>query len=135
MESKEHDMINIKELDECELKRKYGNKLERYIRFAEDAVLGSKKGIEYTFYKVRNSNITYITKNWDIENSKKAYVYNEKMYVSDWAMEQNKETLMHIIIHELMHIFYPDYTEEAVIKYTDIEFEKLKKDYKWIVFS
>lgn len=135
MESKGHDMINIKELDERELKRKYGNKLERYICFAEDAVFGSKKEIEYTFYKVRNSNITYITKNWDIENSKKAYVYNKKMYVSDWAMEQSKETLMHIIIHELMHIFYPDYTEAEVIKYTDIEFEKIKKNYKWIIFS
>ena len=128
-------MLNLEEIEACELKRKYGSKLERYIRFAQENIFDSKKEIQFDFYKVSQSEITIITKNWDIEDSKKAYVCNGKMYVSDWTMEQNKEKLMHIVIHELIHIFYSDYTEEAVIKCTNIKFEELKKNLKWKVFT
>ena len=70
----------------------------------------------------------------EIADDKKTYVINRKMYISDWAMKQNKDVLMHIVIHEIIHILNPEYTEEKVIEETDKKFSKLRNLSEWKVF-
>ena len=116
------------------LKRRYGDKLQKYIDFAMNKVFKNKEKISYDFFSESLVILTDIDKNNEIADDKKTYVINRKMYISDWAMKQNKDVLMHIVIHEIIHILNPEYTEEKVIEETDKKFSKLRNLSEWKVF-
>ena len=73
-----------------------------------------------------------VTRYLDIEDNKKGYCQDGKIYISDWAMEQDKSVLMEIVIHELTHLFYPEFSENEVIDFTKKQYEKVIKKSEWI---
>ena len=97
-------------------------------------VFESDEKIEFEFYQYGLCRVSIITKNMEIEDNKKACVKDGKIYISDWAMEQNKDVLMHIVIHEIFHVLYPEYSENKVKEETDNKFKKLKKSALWKTF-
>lgn len=125
----------IEEIERSELEKKYKYRLIKYINFALENVFKTKAKIDFKFFQInpgRNS-IQYI-KYIDIKDSKKGYVMNGVMYISDWTMEQDKNVLMKIVIHELLHILCPEYSENQVVNETDRKFNTLEKSIKWKVF-
>lgn len=117
-----------------ELRKKYGYRLKKYIDFAMKNVFRSERQIEFEIYQAGTSRVSAITKNFEIEDHEKAYTMNGKIYVSDWAMEQKKEDLMHIVIHEICHVLNPEHSEDKVIKETDLRFKELSNYMMWKIF-
>lgn len=127
-------VIRVDDIFQKRLKIKYEKKLQKYIDFAMKKVFKNKEKISYDFFSKSLGVLTAIDKNNDIEDAKKAYAKNGKIYISDWAMEQNKEVLMHIVIHEIIHILNPEYTEKKVIEETDKKFRELQNLSEWKIF-
>ena len=127
-------MNTIDKIQSIDLKQKYQKKLQKYIDFAMKNVFESDEKIEFEFYQYGLCRVSIITKNMEIEDNKKACVKDGKIYISDWAMEQNKDVLMHIVIHEIFHVLYPEYSENKVKEETDNKFKKLKKSALWKTF-
>ena len=124
----------VEKVQKDALRKKYQVRLTRYIDFAMAEVFHFKRTIEFDFYKVNDMNVTTLTKMFEIEDAKKAYVSHGKMYVSDWAMEQKKEILMNIVIHEIIHILYPNYNEEKVVLETKCKFDEIQNSLRWKIF-
>lgn len=63
-----------------------------------------------------------------ISDSSKAYC-NKKtntIYISNWALRSPTYVLTHILLHELLHINFPQYSEEKIITLTEDYFEKIR---------
>lgn len=127
-------MKTVHEYIKDELMKKYGEKLKRYVDFAMESVFESKQQIEFEFFPAGISKISKVTAYLPIQDNKKAYATKDKICISDWAMEQDKDTLMHIVIHEICHLLYPEYSEDKVIKETNRRFNKLSNSMHWKIF-
>lgn len=63
-----------------------------------------------------------------ISDSNKAYCNKETntIYISNWALRSQTYVLTHILLHELLHINFPQYSEEKIITLTESYFKKIR---------
>ena len=127
-------MKMVPEYTKNELMNRYGEKLKRYVDFAMESVFHSKKQIKFEFFPSGIYKISKVTSYLPINDNEKAYATKDKIHISDWAMEQDKDALMHIVIHEICHVLHPEYSEDEVIIETDRRFNKLSNSMHWKIF-
>ena len=88
-----------------------------------------KEAEEYIFYQVSVVASNNLVRYLPIEDYQKGYCNKEKnvIYISDWAlMHSSDDVLKEIILHELIHCNFPDYSEIEVVEETARRMAKLQ---------
>lgn len=119
----------LKQMANNELQKKYLYKFERCKKNILNCFKDLVDGKKFVFY--------YAGGNWGFSNnympwikdSEKAWCipYEGIIYISDWALAKGGVTLQKILIHELLHINFPDATEEKIIDETEKRFKYFEK--------
>lgn len=100
-----------------ELSAKYGKKVEEI----KNAILNENgdlcKDVHFIYY--RDPDV--LNRKLYRDPDHKAYCYSDKkeIHLSDTVCEMERKQLYEVILHELLHITFDDYSEEDIIKETN----------------
>lgn len=76
-----------------------------------------KEATEYIF--ISEASLSRRLKIEKVNLERKAWCKGNKIYIGEIVLMQNEDDLIKVILHELLHINYPHYSEDEVIEETN----------------
>lgn len=120
-----------------QLKEKYNFVFERCKKHILDNFPDLEDASDYKFYYsdkvLKNSSILL---SLPISDSSKGWC-NKKdrsIHISDWALAKGGVILRKVLLHELLHINFPEKTEDEIVLETEKRLNSIKKDTFSILF-
>lgn len=104
------------DLDDLRLKVLYGEIFDKCKRNIFVKCPDLRDAAEYIF----TSKVSLYKMKIENENLEgQAWCEGDTIYISEKVLMQNEYRLTEVLLHELLHIKYPDYSEEQVIEETN----------------
>ena len=109
--------LNNEEINDIELKLRYGSKIESIYKRVIAGNTDLSDPVMFLFYKDKDCNVNVFY----LDTNHKAFCRPPKrnIYISDTVCKSSDDEIFRVILHELLHLKYPKYSENEIIHETE----------------